>query len=116
MDFHSGDAVYLLPGLHAARAGHDNDAFASDLDIADPDHGAAGAKAAADQLVGRSDAMGVLDALHHLEIGGFEIARAHAAEHRVEHSRGPVHVEAELDEPVDHRLNLRFAGAFLHDD
>jgi len=30
--------------------------------------------------------MGILDAVHHLEIGGLEIARAHAAEHRVKNA------------------------------
>ena len=60
--------------------------------------------------------MGVLHARHHLEFSRFKIARAHAAEYRMHHARGPVHVEAELHQPVDHRLNLRFGCALLHHD
>ena len=61
--------------------------------------------------------MGFLDAVHHFEDGGIEIVpAADAAQHRVDHAGGAMHVESELDQAIDHVLNLRFGGALLHDD
>src|SRR5439155_11402060 len=48
-----GDALDLVPRLHAAGAGHDDDAVAANLHIPDPDHRPAGTKAAASQTIGR---------------------------------------------------------------
>src|SRR5205085_7378773 len=95
------DPLNLISRFHTARTGHDHHALGADLDILDPDYGAAGAEAAADQLIWRRDAMRVFDALHDLEVGRVEVARAHAAKYGMKHACRPVHVEAEVDEPVD---------------
>ena len=71
---------------------------------------------AAGQLVGRDDAVAFLDARHHFELDGIDVAhRAHAAEHRVHHPGGAMDDEAHRHQPVDDVLGLRLFGAFLHD-
>ena len=107
----------LVAVLHAARAGHDDDGIAADGERAHLHDGAGGAEAAAGEFVGRDDAVGFLDALHHLEDGEVEIVlAADAAEHGVDHAGGAVHVEAEIHQAIDHVLDLLFGGALLHDD
>jgi hypothetical protein len=71
----------------------------------------------AGELVRRDDAVHFLHAVHHLEHGQVELAlAAHAAEQRVNHAGGAVHIEAHLHQAVDHRLDLRLGGALLHHD
>ena len=70
-----------------------------------------------DELVRRADAMDKVDAVEDLEIAGVEvIARAHRAEHGVTFAGRAVDGESEPDKVLDHVLDLRFAGAFLHGD
>src|SRR5471030_3197864 len=110
-------AVDLVPGFHAARTSHHHHAFAANIDASDFDNSAARPETATDQLVGRRDAVRVLDALHYFENAQVELVlAAHAAQHRVEHARGPVYIEAQFHQAIDHTLNLRLAGAFLHYD
>ena len=107
----------LVAVLHAARAGHDDDGIAADLERTHSHDGAGGPEAAAGEFVRRDDAVGFLDAFHDLEDGEVEIVlAADAAEHGVDHAGGAVHVEAEIHQAIDHVLDLLFGGALLHDD
>ena len=72
---------------------------------------------AASELVGRDDAVAFLDARQDFELDGIDIADgSHAAEHRVHHAGGAMDDEAHGDETVNDLLDLRFLGAFLHDN
>src|SRR5207249_6339223 len=72
---------------------------------------------AAGQLVGRCDAVSVLDAFHDFEDTQVEIVLSpDSAQNRVDHAGGAVDVEAQFHQAIDHTLNLLLAGAFLHYD
>ena len=61
--------------------------------------------------------MDLLHAVEHLQQRGVELPRsADGAEHGAQGPGGSVDVEAHLDQFGDDRLNLRVAGALLHDD
>ncbi len=115
-----GRAFDLVAALHAARSRHYHDAVGADLDRGPPvapdlDHCSTWAERAAGQLIRRDDAVRLLDPLHHFETGDVELfLAAHAAEDRVHHASGAVNVKAQLDQPVNDRLNLRLDRTFLH--
>ena len=112
-----GNLIDLVAIFHAARPGHDDHLVAADFDIADLDAGAAGLEMPAGELVGRDDAMAFLDAGHHFELDGVDVAhRSHAAQHGVQHAGGAMDDEAHGYQPVNYFLDLRFLSAFLHDD
>src|SRR5205823_7458462 len=75
-----GDLVDLVFVLDAARAGHDDNALAADLQSAYLDDRTSGTEAAAGQFVRGRDAMSTLYAIEHFKLGRIEIARADAAE------------------------------------
>ena len=107
----------LIAILHAARPSHDDHLVAADLDITDLDLGARGFEMPARELVGRDDAVAFLDALHDFERDGIHVAhRPHAAQHRVHQAGGAMDDEAHGHQPVDDFLDVRFLGAFLHDN
>ena len=67
----------LLARLDRARAGHDDDLFAADDDaVGERDRRALRAEAAARELVGRRDAVGLVHAGQHLELRDLEVRRA----------------------------------------
>ena len=108
----------LVAILDAARSGH-HDHFgcrriSTSLDL---DHGAAGSEMAAGQLVRRHDAVAFLDAFHHFELDGIDVAhRSDAAEHRVHHARRTMDDKAHRHQSIDYFLDLGFLGPFLHDN
>ena len=113
----SGDLRDLPLAFHAAWAGHHHHALAADLDIADLDDRALRTEIPAGQLVRRSDPDGFLYAVHHLENLQIEfVLPAYAAQNCVHDAGGAVHVEPQLHQPIDDRLDLRLAGALLHHD
>ncbi len=97
----------LLAGLDRAGAGHDDDLLAADDDaVGEGDLGSFGAEAAAGELVGAGDAVGVVDALEHLELGDIEVGGgADAGEDGLGGSGGAVDVEAEFDHAFDYVLD-----------
>ena len=61
--------------------------------------------------------MRLFDAIHHLEDFEIELAlAANAAQNRVDHAGGAVHIEAQLHQAIDHRLDLLLGRALLHYD
>ncbi len=110
------DPLDLILRLHTARTGHHDHTLAADFERADLHHGPARPEAAAGQLVRRCNAVHALDTRGYFENRWIEIARAHAAEHRVHNPRRTMDVESQLHQPVDHGLYLRFGCAFLHHD
>ena len=107
----------LLRTLQAARAGHHGHGIAADGHISGVNDGAAGPEGAAGELVWRNNPVGFLDAFHHLENGEVEfVFPSHAAQHGVDHAGGAVHIEAEVDQPVNDVFDLLFSGVLLHYD
>src|SRR5208282_5402670 len=114
----SGDSEQLLAGFDRAGPGHDDDFLAADFNpVRKLDYGTFGAKIAAGQFVGRSDAVNCLHPRHHFDFAGVEIMRnADAAENGLALSSGAVDFKAELDQLIDHVLDLIFTGRILHCD
>ncbi len=109
------DGIDLLAAFHAARPGHHHHLLAADRDPAYLHHRPARIEIPARQFVGRGDAVGFLDPIHHLEDFQVHIHfAAHAAQHGVNDARGTVHIVAFTDHAVDDRLNLGLAGPLLH--
>ena len=61
--------------------------------------------------------MDLLDAFHHLERCGIEVLPSpHAAQQRVNYSRGAVDIEAFFNQPRDDLFDQFLGGALLHDN
>ena len=74
-----------------------------------------GAKIAAGEFVRRSDAVDFLHAGQHFDFAGVEIVGdADSAEDSLAGSGGAVDFETEVDQLIDHALDLIFTGRILH--
>src|ERR1035438_469869 len=114
--YNLGRPLDLLAVFHARWPGHHHHAAAAEFAAAHFDDRPAGAKMAAREFVWRCDAMRFLHAIHHLEHTQVELLlAAHAAEHGVDVPRRAVDVELHLHHAVNHRLDVFFGGACLHD-
>ena len=61
--------------------------------------------------------MAFLDAFHHFELDGIDVAhRSDAAEDGVHDARGAMDDKAHRHQPIDYFLDLGLIGPFLHDD
>src|SRR5262249_751209 len=74
-------------------------------------------EAASCQLVGRGDAVGLLHPVKHLDLTNVEVGtHSHGSQHRLHRPGGAMHFKSQIDEALDHMLNLLFCPALLHCD
>jgi len=113
-----GDGKNLFARFDGTRASGDDDFVAADFyATAKIDDGAFRLELAARELERLRDAHDFAHAFEKLEIAVIEIAMdADGAENGVGFAGGAMNVETGGDEAIDNVLDLRVAGAFLHDD
>src|SRR5208282_3113673 len=112
------DCEQLLAGFDGARSSHHDDLLAADFNaVGEFDDRAFGTKVASGQMIGRGDAVNFLHSRKHFDFAGVEITRhSDTAEHGLLRSGGAVDFKAEVDQLIDHLLDLIFTGRCLHCD
>ncbi len=113
-----GDGFDLLRGFHCARPGGHDHFFAAEAHAGAHLHEAPfRTPRPAGQLVRLGDLDHIAHATEQFDLAVVEI-RLHAddPEHGVLDAGRAVHVEAQRQQPVNHMLDLGFAGVFLHYD
>jgi hypothetical protein len=112
----SGDGEQLLAGFDRTGPGHDDDFLAADFNPIRKFYDRAfGTKIAPGQMVRRSNAVNFLHSRHHFDFASVEIVgNSDAAEYGLARSGGAVDFKAEVDQLIDHLLDLIFTGRILH--
>src|SRR5450631_740399 len=113
-----GDGEQLLAGFDGAGPRHDDDFLAADFNsIRKFDDRAFGTEVSSGQLVGGSDAVNSLHPWQHFDHASVEITRnSDSAKDRLMRTGGTVNLKAELNQSIDHLLDLIFTGRIFHCD
>ena len=106
----------LLLRFRRARTGHDDHLVTADPDIVYCDDRVLRFEGAARAFVRLGDAQHLVNAVEDPDQLGIDLVRADHAEHGSRDARRPVDVHPQLDEALDHGINLRLRGALAHDD
>jgi hypothetical protein len=79
-----------------------------------PDDSALRLEGAAGEFVRCGDLNNFTNALEKLDVPMIDRRASHGPKHGVGGARGPMHVKTQLDEAIDHLLDLFFGRPFLH--
>src|SRR5262245_35647102 len=110
----------LLFTFYRSGTRHHHHVASADFDLPllgpDLDRGSFGFECAARKFVRRGDLDDLTYTLQNFEFGGIHWLPTNDTEYGTRHAGGAVNVETDLNQTIDHLLNLFFLGPFLHHD